>query len=96
MTYDRYTSIIQELTESLKELEASQSQHPLIQHYIDQEISDVRRALQLADQNRYGLCEMSGEEIPFDLIKMNPTLTSLTEANEWKRYGKIQMSSWQS
>ncbi|NQD64818.1 hypothetical protein HP456_02605 [Bacillus haikouensis] len=93
MTYDRYTSIIQELTASLEELEASQSQHPLIQHYINQEISDVRHALQLADQNRFGLCEMSGEEIPFDLIKMNPTLTSLTEANEWKRYGKIQMGS---
>ncbi|MGR3763788.1 hypothetical protein [Rossellomorea sp. NS-SX7] len=94
MTYDRYTSIIQELTASLKELEASQSQHPLIQHYIHQEISDVKHALHLASQNRYGLCEMSGEEIPFDLIKVNPTLTSITEANDWRQYGKIQMGRY--
>ncbi|KSU62446.1 hypothetical protein AS034_10015 [[Bacillus] enclensis] len=91
MTYDRYTSIIQELTASLKELEASRSQHPLIQHFIKEEISDVKHALHLASQDRFGLCEMSGEEIPFDLIKMNPTVTSLREANEWRQYGKIHV-----
>ncbi|MCA1053440.1 hypothetical protein LCM10_00475 [Rossellomorea aquimaris] len=89
MTNDRYTSIIQELALSLKELEESQSQHPLIQHYITREISDIKYALQLADQHRYGRCEISGEEIPFDLINMQPTLTSLKEANEWREYGKI-------
>ncbi|XXM73453.1 hypothetical protein ACQ0QQ_06045 [Lysinibacillus sphaericus] len=91
MTYDRYTSIIKELTASLKELEASQSQHPLIRHFIDEEISDVKHALHLASQDRFGLCEMSGEEIPFDLIKMNPTVTSLRDAREWRQYGKIHL-----
>ncbi|OIU72293.1 hypothetical protein [Rossellomorea aquimaris] len=91
MTYDRYTSIIQELTASLKELEASRSQHPLIQHFINEEISDVKHALHLASQDRFGLCEMSGEEIPFDLIKMNPTVTSLREVHDWRQYGKIHL-----
>ncbi len=93
MTYDQYTSIIQELTTSLKELEASQSKHPLIQQYVNEEISEVKNALKRVKQHKYGLCEISGEQIPFDLIKMNPTCTSLNEALEWRRFGKIQVGS---
>jgi RNA polymerase-binding transcription factor DksA len=93
MTYDRYTSIVQELTTSLKELEASQSQHPLIQQYIDEEITEVKQALNRFRDNQYGYCEMSGEEIPYDFIKMNPTCTSLDDALEWRRFGKISSYS---
>ncbi|MGM0750356.1 MAG: hypothetical protein ACQET6_00430 [Bacillota bacterium] len=93
MTYDRYTSIVQELTTSLKELEASQSQHPLIQQYIDEEITEVKQALDRFRVNQYGFCEMSGEEIPFDFIKMNPTCTSMDDALEWRRFGKISSYS---
>ncbi|WP_064093777.1 hypothetical protein [Rossellomorea aquimaris] len=93
MTYDRYTSIVQELTTSLKELEGSQSQHPLIQQYISEEISEVRNALNRVKHNKYGYCELSGEEIPFNYIKMSPTCTSLNEALNWRRFGKIHMNS---
>ncbi len=93
MTYDRYTSIVEELITSLKELEASESQHPLIQQYIDEEITEVKQALMRVRDNQYGFCEMSGEEIPFDFMKMNPTCATLDEALEWRRFGKISSYS---
>ena len=93
MTYDRYTSIVQELMTSLKELEASQSQHPLIQQYIDEEITEVKQALNRVRDNQYGYCEMSGQEIPYDYIMMNPTCTTLDDALEWRRFGKISSYS---
>ncbi|MCA1062300.1 hypothetical protein QTG56_18540 [Rossellomorea sp. AcN35-11] len=93
MTYDRYTFIVEELTTSLKELEASQSQHPLIQKYIDDEITEVKQTLNRIRNNQYGYCEMTGVEIPFDLIKMTPTCTSLDDALDWRRFGKISSHS---
>ena len=64
MTYDRYTSIVEELNQSLKELEASQSQHPLIQQYINEEITEVKQALSRVRDNQYGYCELSGRRNP--------------------------------
>ncbi|WP_226674305.1 hypothetical protein [Rossellomorea aquimaris] len=93
MTYDRYTSIVEELMTSLQELEASQSQHPLIQKYIDEEITEVKQALVRIRDNQFGYCEMSGEEIPFDYMMMNPTCTSIENALDWRRFGKISSYS---
>ncbi|MBN8191535.1 hypothetical protein JI667_05165 [Bacillus sp. NTK074B] len=93
MTYDRYTSIVEELKTSLQELEASQSQHPLIQKYIEEEITEVKQALVRFRDNEYGYCEMSGEEIPFDFMLMNPTCTSIQNALDWRRFGKISSYS---
>ncbi|BCB03282.1 hypothetical protein [Bacillus sp. KH172YL63] len=93
MTYDRYTSIVQELILSLKELEASHSQHPLIQQYIDREILEVKQALMRVENHQYGYCERSGEEIPFDFIQMTPTCATLDEALEWRQFGKISTYS---
>ncbi|MCA1059239.1 hypothetical protein LCL96_09835 [Rossellomorea aquimaris] len=89
MTYDRYTSIVEELVTSLQELEASQSQHPLVQQYIYDEINDVKQALDRFQDNQYGTCEMSGVEIPFDYMLMNPTCTKIEDALDWRRFGKI-------
>ncbi|UTE75327.1 MULTISPECIES: hypothetical protein [unclassified Rossellomorea] len=93
MTYDRYTSIVEELKQSLKELEASQSQHPLIQQYINDEITEVKQALSRVRDNQYGYCELSGQEIPFDYMLMNPTCTTIEAAYEWRRFGKISSYS---
>ncbi|PFA68976.1 hypothetical protein CN378_05700 [Bacillus sp. AFS015802] len=93
MIYDRYTSIVEELMTSLEELEASQSQHPIIQQYIDEEITEVKQALGRVRDNQYGFCERSGEEIPFDYMLMNPTCTTIEDALEWRRFGKISSYS---
>ncbi len=91
MTDDQYPAIIEELESSLKELESADTSHPIVRKMIEDEIRDVRYALGRADMNSFATCEMSGELIPFELMKMNPTSSTLQEMNDWRKYGKVHL-----
>jgi RNA polymerase-binding transcription factor DksA len=90
MTVNQYENIIQELELTLKELENSQSENPIVGKCVQEEKKEVQQALRRVKTKSFGYCELSGEEIPFEFIKINPTIQNMDQVNEWLRYGKKQ------
>lgn len=52
----------------------------LINQHIQAELQDVNRALLKMEFSLYGICEETGVKIPFDYLKVLPTVRTLTEA----------------
>jgi RNA polymerase-binding transcription factor DksA len=88
---NQYEDIIQELKITLKELEDSQSLNPIVGQCIQEEKREVQQALHKVKMKSFGYCELSGQEIPFEFIKTNPTIQNMEQVNEWLRYGKKTM-----
>ncbi|WP_420835796.1 TraR/DksA family transcriptional regulator [Bacillus weihaiensis] len=44
-----------------------------LMHHIKEELQDVERALMKIDKGVYGYCEDTGEEIPFEKLRILPT-----------------------
>ncbi len=44
-----------------------------LMHHIKEELQDVERALMKIDKGLYGYCEETGEEIPFEKLRILPT-----------------------
>ncbi|WP_129730688.1 MULTISPECIES: TraR/DksA C4-type zinc finger protein [Bacillaceae] len=45
----------------------------------EKQLADVRYALEKIENGTYGICEVSGEEIPFERLEAMPTATTLIE-----------------
>lgn len=53
---------------------------------IKEELRDIDRALERIASGHFGLCELSGENIPQDLLLMVPTITTMGDVNVMDRY----------
>lgn len=67
-----------ELLISLNDENASQ----LIRPIIKEELKDIESALIKMERGEFGICEISGEMMPMDLLYMVPTLKSLTDCSK--------------
>lgn len=50
-----------------------QDKESTLMYHIKEELQDVERALMKLDKGIYGICEETGEEIPFDKLRILPT-----------------------
>jgi len=50
-----------------------QAKNNTLIHHIKEELQDVERALLKMDKGIYGYCEETGEEIPFEKLRILPT-----------------------
>lgn len=52
----------------------------LLDQHIHAELEDVNRALLKMEFGLYGLCEQTGQQIPYEKLKVLPTVRTMTEA----------------
>ncbi|MCM3726020.1 hypothetical protein M3226_10030 [Neobacillus cucumis] len=57
------------------------------------ELADINSAIQKFEEGKFGQCEISGEFIPEDLLKMIPTIKSLKDTENLEYYYKKPLSS---
>ncbi|MCH1623855.1 TraR/DksA C4-type zinc finger protein [Ferdinandcohnia quinoae] len=51
----------------------------IVIHHIREDLRDVELALQKMDYGAYGICEETGDQIPFDKLRILPTARSIFE-----------------
>lgn len=57
-----------------------------INKYIEDELKDVEETMQKLENGNFGMCEMSGELLPFDLLEMIPTIRSKQDIDSIQSY----------
>ncbi|MFO1445828.1 hypothetical protein KDN24_22040 [Bacillus sp. Bva_UNVM-123] len=82
---DLYSELRTTKMELQKSLE-DESCSPLIKPIIKAELHDIESTLQKLEKGNFGICELSGELMPMDLLMNVPTLKSLKDCNELDRY----------
>ncbi|RLQ95811.1 hypothetical protein [Falsibacillus albus] len=84
--------VYRQLKQAHLDLEAHQTSNVLVRHFIEQEKLDVAYALEKWEKGTFGICEMSGELIPFEMIHFLPTIRT---KDEWTsiqaKYGKSRL-----
>lgn len=75
-------SIRTELKRSLQEHSAS----PMVSQYKEEELQDINEAIEKIRTGHYGLCEMSGEILPYHILQMIPTIKSKKDLEEIQKY----------
>ncbi|WP_251549084.1 hypothetical protein [Neobacillus muris] len=55
---------------------------------LEEELQDVEAAIQKLTNGTYGQCEVSGELLPEDIIKMVPTIRSSKDTEDMSSYFK--------
>jgi len=53
---------------------------PLVEE-LESRLKDVRDAIKKMDKDQYGICEKTGQEIPFDRLEANPAARTIVEAS---------------
>lgn len=54
-----------------------QGKSSTLMHHIKEELQDVERALMKIDKGIYGFCEETGQEIPFEKLRILPTARTI-------------------
>jgi RNA polymerase-binding transcription factor DksA len=78
-----------ELRDAKKELTARLNQpniNPVLKAAIDEEIHDIDVALKKMNTGDFGKCEVSGELIPPQILKVIPTIKTLDEIQNLSSY----------
>ncbi|CAI9386183.1 hypothetical protein BACSP_01519 [Bacillus sp. T2.9-1] len=57
-----------------------------INKYIEEELKDVEETMQKLENGNFGMCEMSGELLPVDLLEMIPTIRTKEDINSIQAY----------
>ncbi|MCQ6279734.1 hypothetical protein [Bacillus sp. EB600] len=52
----------------------------------EEELADIRSAIEKVKNGNFGLCEISGELIPGELLKSLPTLKSINDLSNLENY----------
>jgi len=65
---------------------ADNKRSPLIKPLIEAELLDIECTLQKLERGDFGICELSGEMIPLELLRNIPTLKSLNDFNKMDGY----------
>jgi RNA polymerase-binding transcription factor DksA len=55
---------------------------------LQEELKDIDSALIKMEQGNYGLCEMSREFLPVDILEMVPTIKSVQDSKNMEIYRK--------
>jgi RNA polymerase-binding transcription factor DksA len=82
MLYEELRQSEQEVLHSLEKKNHDQ-QLTLI---FEEELADIRSAIDKVKNGNFGLCEISGELIPDELLKLVPTLKSLNDFSNLEIY----------
>jgi RNA polymerase-binding transcription factor DksA len=53
---------------------------------LEDELADIRTALNKAKTGSFGLCELSGEFIPENLLKLIPTIKTVKDVNDMEAF----------
>lgn len=59
-----------------------------IKNFVIEELKDVQSTLHKLDCEEFGRCEISGELIPFDLLRTVPTARTMNDFHEIKTFFK--------
>ena len=57
------------------------------------ELADINSAIQKFEEGKFGQCEISGEFIPDDLLKMIPTIRSIKDTEDLELFYKKPLST---
>ncbi|CAH2713334.1 hypothetical protein BACCIP111895_00469 [Neobacillus rhizosphaerae] len=60
---------------------------------LEAELSDVKSAIQKLKDGNFGECEISGELLPEDLLKIIPTIKWIKDSGDLGRYYKKPIST---
>jgi RNA polymerase-binding transcription factor DksA len=80
--YSELRKMRKELQESLYNGKCSN----LIRPIIEDELKDIEETIERMEAGKFGLCEISGELIPDELLIMVPTLKSLDDVDKISKY----------
>ena len=78
-----------ELRQTQEEIEASliNKQKPAwFTTILEEELTDIKKAIEKIKDGSFGQCEISGELLPADLLKIIPTLKSVKDSNQLDIY----------
>lgn len=84
--YTELRNTRQEILERLMEGNSS----ALIKPILLEELHDIEQTLSKIESGSYGICEISGELLPADLLQMIPTLKTMEDCS---RLGKFYRKS---
>lgn len=80
--YSELRKMRKELKDSLHNGKCSS----LIRPIIEDELKDIEETIERMEEGKFGLCEISGELIPDELLLMVPTLKSLDDVDNISKY----------
>lgn len=78
-----------EIEASLKTKQRTDWMTPILK----EELADICSAMEKIKNGSYGLCEISGELIPEDLLRSIPTLKSTSDSEKLHSFYKIPLNS---
>jgi RNA polymerase-binding transcription factor DksA len=75
-------SELRNTSEELKEKLSSDTCSESIRAYLEAELHDTEQALKKMKNGTFGICEISGELIPPDLLYSIPTIRTLSDSKQ--------------
>jgi RNA polymerase-binding transcription factor DksA len=84
-----------ELRQTKEEIENSlkKQKQQWLTSILKAELKDINTAIQKVEDGKYGQCEISGEFIPEDLLKMIPTIRSVKDTEDLEHFYKKPLST---
>jgi RNA polymerase-binding transcription factor DksA len=85
-----------ELRQTQTEIENSlitKSKNDWITPILEEELADVCSAMEKLRKGSYGQCEISGELIPYELLRIIPTLKSASDSKKLQSFYKIPLDA---
>ncbi|AZB44836.1 TraR/DksA family transcriptional regulator [Bacillus sp. FJAT-42376] len=73
---------------SFFESQTSETCHGTIMYHVKEELHDVEHALNKMDSGMYGICEETGELLPYSSLKYLPTARSIHDFSYKDQYEK--------
>lgn len=80
-----YEELRQSEKEILQSLQKKDEHHYLTPILVD-ELADIRSALKKVEDGNFGLCEISGEIIPINLINQIPTIKTVNDVSHLESF----------
>ncbi|MEH7117848.1 hypothetical protein V7128_10565 [Neobacillus vireti] len=85
-----------ELRQTKEEIEISlkkKQKQAWLTSILKEELADINTAIQKFEEGKFGQCELSGEFIPEDLLKMFPTIKSIKDTEDLEYFYKKPLST---
>jgi RNA polymerase-binding transcription factor DksA len=84
-----------ELRQTKEEIENSlkKQKQQWLTSILKAELQDINAAIQKVEDGKFGQCEISGEFIPDDLLKMIPTIRSIKDTEDLELFYKKPLST---
>lgn len=82
MLYEELRQSEQEILQSLKRKDRNHQ----LKSILEEELKDIRSAIDKVMKGNYGLCEMSGEFIPREILKSVPTIKTMNDLDHFKNF----------